>query len=382
MTRQKRILVAASMNAGAEAVSPVAKKLSGMSNIKVYVLSNKAGLKSFQAMGIKPYLDLQTVSMEDCKKALVAFNPTSILTGTQLQDKKGELTFEQMLWTLAKERNIPSVAVMDTWENHFERFCDLDFSSGKREITSALKYLPDKIAVLDEYAKAKMLEDGFEPEIIEVTGSPYYEHVLKEAEKLTPETRKQFLERPIFSEFDKDAKTIVFMSDSIESAYPDIGYTEKEVLQSFLEVLDGMLRKVNVIVRPHPFRNENARDAYECETTGIAKVFHNPITAKGEDPENEYSMEELLYSVDLVVGTFNNPLITAKLMGKPVISYQPDLNKEYNFQHYLHDQGLVTKVTNEDQLVWAVMDLLDGAIIQKTMEAARGATDRIIKLLQ
>ena len=168
--------------------------------------------------------------------------------------------------------------------------------------------------------------------------------------------------------------------------YPDIGFTEKSVLQSFLKTVDGIAKqtgmKLNIIVRPHPFRNENAKGAYECETNNIVKVFHNPITAKGFDPDNFYSMEELLYSVDLVVGTFNNPLITAKLMGKPVISYQPNLNEEYNFQYYLHEQGLVTKVTEEKTLGEAVTGLLNGGIVQRTMEAARGATDRIIELLK
>lgn len=386
---QKRILVAASMNAGAEAVSPVAKKLNGMHNNKVYVLSHKAGIVSFKGMKIDP-MHLQKVSMKDCENAFNAFGPTSLLTGTQVQDKEGELTFEQMLWRVARDRGIKSIAVMDTWENHTERFSDLKPLNDGNKLTvrkgSELVHLPDKIAVLDEFAKKQMLEEGFEPGIIEVTGSPYYEHVLKEAENLAPATRKQFLERPIFSGFSKDAKTIVFMSDNIEGFYPDIGFTEKSVLQSFLKTVDGIAKqtgmKLNIIVRPHPFRNENAKGAYECETNNIVKVFHNPITAKGFDPDNFYSMEELLYSVDLVVGTFNNPLITAKLMGKPVISYQPNLNEEYNFQYYLHEQGLVTKVTEEKTLGEAVTGLLNGGIVQRTMEAARGATDRIIELLK
>ena len=393
MTRQKRIperiLVVASMNAGAEAVSPVAEKLREK-GAKVKILSYRAATSSFKAMGVKPDRILEKDSyVRDAIKELSAFQPTSVLTGTQIQDEEHPLTLEQVLWRTSAGINIESVAILDTWGNYVERFSDLKPLPGGNKLTikkgTELKYLPDKIAIIDEFAKKEMLALGFPEAVLEITGSPYFEHVLTEAEKLAPETRAQLLSKPVFSEFDKDGKLIVFMSDDIEGFYPDIGFTEKSVLQSFLKVMDEITAaagaKLNVIVRPHPFRNENAREAYECETSNIAKVFHNPITARGEDSDNEYSMEELLHSADLVVGTFNNPLITAKLMGKTVLSYQPGLNEKYNFQHYLHEQDLVTKITEEGKLGGTVLDLLSGDVIQKTMEAAKGATDRIIRLL-
>lgn len=394
--RQKRILVASSLTAGGEALTPVVKRMQRTPNMRIHVLAHKAGFKSFDASGIRfgrdqaDNLHLEKISPEICRKTLIAKNPTTVLTGTQVQEKEDEQTFEQMLWQIAKERGIKSIAVLDTWDNYIERFCDLKPLPDGNRLTikkgTELRYLPDTIAVIDEFAKKEMMELGFPEGILAVTGSPYFEHVLTEAEKLTPETRRQFLERPVFSEFDSDGKTIVFMSDSIEGFYPDIGFTEKSVLQSFLKIVDEVVEqtgmKINVIVRPHPFRNENAQEAYECETPNIVKVFHNPVTARGSDPKNEYSMEELLHSADLVVGTFNNPLITAKLMGRPVINYQLNMNEKYHFQDYLSKQDLTTKVTKEQKLGKAIIGLLNGTIIQKTMEAAKGATDRIIRLLE
>jgi len=389
MSRQKRILIASSMNAGAEALSPVIKKLRKMEGVKAYVCSHKAALSSFKAMGVRPDVDLEEVSLEKCKRIFDSRNPTTILTGTQVQKEDGVLTFEQMLWQVAKKRKIKSIAVLDTWDTYSERFSDLDVSSPNKltiKKDGRLVHLPTQIAVLDKYAMGEMEKEGFDPKILEITGSPYFEHVLTEAEKISPATRAQLLEKSVFSSFDKDGKTIVFMSDSIESFYSDIGFTEKSILQSFLRVVDEIAEqtgmKINVMVRPHPFRNQNAREAYECKTSHIKKAFHNPVTARGSDPENEYSMEELLHSVDLVVGTFNNPLITAKIMGKSVISYQPDVNEKYNFQYYLHEQDLVTKVTQENKLGQTIVDVLQGNIVQKTMEAAEGATDRIIRLLE
>jgi hypothetical protein len=390
MSSQKRILVAASMNAGAEVLAPLVKRLGATENAITRVLSYRAATRSFKAMGIEPYKELETASMNKCKRAFNAFKPTTLVTGTQVQDKDHPVTLEQMLWFVARKRNIKSIAVLDTWDNYIERFSDLVPSTDGNKLTikkrTELKHLPTQIAIMDEFAKKEMLRLGFSEDVLAVTGSPYFEHVLTEAEKLTPETRKQLLEKPVFSLFDKDGKLIVFMSDNIEGFYPDIGYTEKSVLQSFLKSMDVLAErtgiKLNILVRPHPFRNENAKEAYECETGHLSKTFHNPVTSRGNDRANEYSMEELLHSADLIVGTFNNPLITAKIMGKPVLSYQPDLNDKYNFQYYLHEQGMVTKVTDENKLGQAVIDLLNGKIIQKSMEAMKGAGDRIIKLLQ
>jgi len=395
MTRQKRILVASSLTAGGEALTPIVKRIKKTAMTRAYVLAHKAGFKSFDAGGIRfsnqaDNLHLEKISPKICRKIIMSRNPTSILTGTQVQEKEDEQTLEQMLWQAAKERGVKSIAVLDTWENYIERFSDLKPLADGNRLTikkgTELRYLPDTIAVMDEFAKKEMMKLGFPEGILAVTGSPYFEHVLSEAEKLTPETRRQFLERPVFSEFEDSGKTIVFMSDSIESFYPDIGFTEKSILHSFLKVTDEVAKdtgmKINVLVRPHPFRNENAREAYECETGHIKKVFHNPITARGKDPANEYSMEELLYSADLIVGTFNNPLITAKLMGRPVINYQLNMNRKYHFQDYLSKQDLTTKVTREQKLDEAIIGLLNGDIIQKTLEAAKGATDRIIGLLE
>jgi len=195
------------------------------------------------------------------------------------------------------------------------------------------------------------------------------------------------LAKPVFAAagFSTDAKTIVFMSDS-QANYPDLGFTEKSVLQSFLRVMDELARKTgmkfNIIVRPHPFRNQDAGEAFDFETSAIRKALHNPVTAKGLEPKNDYSMEQLLATADLVVGTFNNPLITAKIVGNPVINYVPGINPRYGFQAFLTEQGLTTRVTEEEKLGAVITGLLGGTIIQKTMQTVRGATEAVIKLLK
>ncbi|MDD5096568.1 MAG: hypothetical protein PHC52_13920 [Syntrophales bacterium] len=174
------------------------------------------------------------------------------------------------------------------------------------------------------------------------------------------------------------------MSDSMDS-YPDIGFTEKSVLQSFLKAIDDLAKnagiKINVIVRPHPFRGGDAAEAFNYETLNLRKVLHNPVSARGSDPENNYTMEQLLYAADLVVGTFNNPLITAKICGRPVVHYLPGINPKYEFQKFMSDQGLSTRVTQEGMLSVVLEGILGGRIMQKSMDSVHGAIDRVAALL-
>jgi len=388
MTTNKRILAAASTNGGAEAVAPVVLRLREKGS-DVRVLSYAAATATFRAMKIEPDRILDGVFGVECAAEMAAFRPATVLTGTQVQDDKHPITLEQMLWGMGKAVGVRSVAVLDTWANYIQRFSDLEIVPGGLQI-SHLSRLPDKIAIMDEFARARMLELDFPASVLEVTGNPYFEYIAGRFASLSPATREELLARPVFSPFRKYEKLVVFFSDSMDSC-PDIGFTEVSVLRSFLKVLDSIAGGIglpNVIVRPHPFRNSDAGEAFACETPNLAKVLHNPITARGADPANDYTMEQLLYSADIIVGTFNNPLETAKICGKDnVISYVPGMNPKYDYQSYLNEQGLTTRVFSEEGLAPVLEKALaffpygDGLLGQKRMESTSGAADNVIKLL-
>lgn len=394
MTRAKRILIAASMNGGAEAVAPLVSHLRGRGAI-VKVLSRDAARnnpgKAFESMGVQHEsvrgLYFRFLNYLMCKYKIWRFEPDAIITGTQTQDVKNALSFEQMLWQAGKKAGVPTVAVLDNWSNEAERFSDLDIGARSPVlcVTRPLTRLPDKIAVIDGYQRDEMLRLGFEEELLVVTGNPFFEHVRGEFAKLSAETRAELLAKPVFSGFDPEGVIITFMSDEIEKGYPDIGFTEKSVLQSFLRVLDKLAEetgiKINVIVRPHPFRNENAADAFDYETPRLVKVLHNPVSARGGDPDNVYSMEELLKASAVVVGTFNNPLVTAAICRRPVVSYVPKIVRGHDFYKFLSDQGMASRVTREEDLAGVVQGILDRTIVHKRMDAAHGAIERVANLV-
>lgn len=378
-----KILVFSSMNGGAEAIAPVANELARR-GVQCKVLLYGAAEKNVR--DFKPEPEILKYASPGCWKAIIqSHGPTAILTGTQVQSKEGPVTPEQLLWEAGKAAGVKTVVVMDTWGNEAERFSDLEQAKGRTAaITGRLTRLPDAIATINEYQRGMMLAQGFPPELLRVTGNPYFEKVASEFAALSPATREEMLKKPVFSSFDPSGKLAVFMSDTM-GGYPDIGFTETSVLRSFLAEMDAFARKtgvkINVIVRPHPFRNGDAASAFAVETPDINKVLHNPATAKGSDPANDYSMEQLLFAADLIAGTFNNPLVTAKVVGKPVVHYLPGINPKYEFQKFMSDQGMTTRITQEGLLGDAVEGILAGRIVQKAMESAQGAIERVISLL-
>jgi hypothetical protein len=389
MASPKMILAAASTNAGAEAIAPAIKKLREQ-GVPVRVFSHGAATVTFRSMGMEPDCMFEGKPSDATRKIALGIRdsrprPTSILTGTQMQSMEQPITFEQILWTFGTLEGMKTVAVLDTWANYKERFSDMRLDAPSPAIANPLSRLPNIIAVMDDYAKRQMLELSFPKDVIAVTGNPYFELVLDNFMRLSPMTQHQMLMKPVFANFKDHGETITFMSDSMDG-YPDIGFTEKSVLQSFLRIVDDIAAKtgipINVIVRPHPFRFQDAGSAFEFDTPHIVKVLHNPVTAKGGDPANDYTMEQLLYISDLVVGTFNNPLLTAKIVGNNVVSYMPGLNPKYDFYEFLSAQGLAARVTAEDKLGEVIEAALEGRLMQNTMKTVRGATDAVIKLLE
>jgi hypothetical protein len=380
----KRILIAASMNGGAEAVAPVAKRLREQWR-EVDVISFKAATDSFKSLGVEPDIILEKADATRVAKLFSDRNYSAILTGTQGQSKDQPITLEQILWQIGKNHPwLTTIAVMDTWGNERERFSDLNFEGANPlRIKNPLVHLPYRITVIDEYQFKTMQKLGFDPEILIVVGNPYFEMVRENFSKLSPSTRQELLAKPRFSKFNQNGKLIVYMSDNYDG---DLGFTEKSVMESFLRKLDAVAEKtgmaINVIVRPHPFRGADAKDAFDSiETPYLVKELHNPVTAKGSDPANNYSMEQLLASADLVVGTCNNPLVTAMIIGKRVLNYMPNLNPKYDYHENLANAGLTTRITAEGALEGAISDLLEGKIVPKAMKTIEGSTQRVIELI-
>ncbi|MFA5049753.1 MAG: hypothetical protein WC501_01975 [Candidatus Micrarchaeia archaeon] len=388
----KKVFALASMYGAGEAIGPVVNKLRKLGT-RVFLVSSGGATGAFNKLNVAIDYMVEGKPNEKEYKTLqekmVDFDPTSILTGTNVQDEQHLLTPDQFIWYLEREiLKIPTVALLDIWGNYSERFSDLKFpmESNRLEIERAgkLRCLPTSIAIMDEFAKEQMINEGFNPNVLSITGNPYFEYVVgltQEFDDKKITMRKKILSKPVFSEFDENGKLVVFISDEIETNYPTIGFSEKSVLIDFLRSIEEYSEKetINAIIRPHPFRPGNAKDAADSFKTKLArKVVHNPTD---RIDVNYYSIEEILYVADLVVGTFNNPLVTARLLGTPVISFQPELTGN-DFQWYTNEREITTLVKNTAELQLNMYYLMHDLIKQNEIGYVEGATERVIGLLK
>ena len=107
------------------------------------------------------------------EKILKTFSPDIVVTGTCATD-----FLERNIWMAARSLRIKSVAVLDSWCFYGLRFSNYTFENDDSYISSEqFPYLPDQIFVMDEYAKAQMIAEGIDPNLIEIIGQPFLEEL-------------------------------------------------------------------------------------------------------------------------------------------------------------------------------------------------------------
>lgn len=278
------------------------------------------------------------------------------------------------------------VAVLDTWGNYAEPFSDLACEPGaERRITNLFAHIPTTIGVIDGQALAGVFSRvNYDGANIEITGNPYFEHTKAEFEGYGPATREALLAKPVFSGFTKGAKLVVFISNPVDAG---IGFTAQSALDSFLKAADTLTdypMDINVVVRPHPSIWEDAMAVFKRhDSARFSGVLHNP--ENGPDPQNDYTLKQLMYSADLVVGT-SDMLITALLAGKPVINYAPGLKPPYGFNEFdLYELSAAILTENrsplhsEVQLCAKMYDMLAGrTVLSPFPTGIRRSTDMVI----
>ena len=123
------------------------------------------------------------------------------------------------------------MAVLDSWVNYEVRFKDA---------------VPDYIFVMDDIAKIDLMEAGFDPEKISVTGNPYFDKFKKLRMK---ETRLYFCQP--FTELENN-----------------IGLNEIEILNDFVDAFKNLGIEKKIKVKMHPrTKNLNKFENLDIEIT-------------------------------------------------------------------------------------------------------------------
>lgn len=230
-----------------------------------------------------------------------------LLTGTSFNP----IELEKQFIAVARERGLPSLAVLDFWSNYACRFSDEN---------GHLNYVPDRIAVMDERARDEMATEGFDPTRLVITGQPALDDLVLWRSRFTP-LRREMIRRGLglgpeefLVLFASQPLSSLYGQDPANPLYP--GFNECIVLNMLLTVLDQLIKEdgkeITLVIRPHPREKANSFSGVRGEAVHI-------VVSKNGDSR------DLVLAADLVIGMNSMLLVEACYMGCLTLSLQPGL---------------------------------------------------------
>jgi hypothetical protein len=373
-----KVLLFARDPGGANAVVPLAPILAERGH-EVLLYGKDAALKQYLAYG-QAGLDLAEAAPEMSVDSYAGFlqqlAPDFLITATGSDDFA-----EKLLWQAAERLAIPSFAILDHWFNYGIRFSP--YKLVEQELYEQDKrhpFLPSRILVMDDEVREAMIQEGFAPERILVSGQPHFDSLRQQAERFSAEDVKQYRAQQGIAETDF---LLCFISENITE--PDKGddldqyywgYTERSVFCELLDALQAATaasgRKVHVVVKPHP------NETFDAYSDLIAAKAGDMVSASIDTAVHPV---KLCKAVDLVCGMSSMVLVEAVILGLLVLSVQIGLRHDNPF--ILDKKGVVKSILNRREL----QDKLTGYLTGMTMEPAKfsvptGAAERIIKWME
>ncbi|MBN3926052.1 hypothetical protein [Nostoc sp. NMS4] len=194
-----------------------------------------------------------------------------LLTGTSQYD---EFERDAIFW--ARQKCIPSIAVIDYWANYRQRFQPLN--------NPTEPIFPDVITALDKVCAAGMLTDGIPEKRIRVVGQPYFAWLIARQK-----SRKGILKLP---------ENILFASQP--------NANEVEILRILIKVLTDYEPLKKFLIRFHPRQ-------------GKCRASLDLLAESGLPFAIDESADTLatLHQQDIMLGITSIILIEAALMGIP-----------------------------------------------------------------
>ncbi|MDP2651824.1 MAG: polysialyltransferase family glycosyltransferase [bacterium] len=327
----KRILWSANDPGGANAVVPVVAALIERGDEVVGIVTGPAidiaKQKGFVVQDADKY------SEDELKETVARARPDVFLAGTSGSYDSIDKKIFKLL------HGVPSVCVLDFWSNYRMRF------SAEGE---GLEYMPTIVCVMDELARREMLAVGFDDARIRITGNPHTEHF---TEGITRDR--------------EDPNEIVFISQPLKSDNDPYPFDEFTVVEHLVRTLESLPTRFHLKLRLHPREEAHKFDEFMNERVRMSSAA---------------TLEEALSTAGLVVGMYSPVLIQAAAVGKPVISYEPNLIGEDPL--VTNRFGLTNKVSTEKELERALKAYVAGEPSATTLDVStiwpKGAAERIL----
>lgn len=366
----KKVLLFARDPGGANVIMAMEEKLN--ETYQVLLWGKDVAFQKFQTAGL-PVQDIgkkiKEINLETVITFVKQLNPDIMLTGTSADDMT-----EKYMWKAGEKLGIPSFAILDQWTNYGLRFSKYGVNEiAKYEQERQHEYLPDRILVMDEFAKEKMQEDGVSQDRILVTGQPYLEWFRQKVNEID----KKSIQEYHFSHTQGKGKLIVFASEPITKTYGENseywGYTEVTIFEHFHDILKDITEKgrfnVSVVVRPHPKEDIEIWKERLKNTQYITYFLDN---------QTEYKLA--IASADLIVGMTSMFLLESALCGKEIVSLQIGLDRENSF--ILEKKGLVKSVLSKEEAQKHMQSYFQGRLPKVKWDVPENAIFNIERVME
>ena len=337
-----RLIFAAGDAGGARALAPVAH-FAATSGNQTWVVQHGAIAQDYADYDVA----WTWIRPDKPQRLLSEFDVEMVVFASSVTD-----TMALELALSAQARGLSTAHVLDNWSNYATR---LIHPNGQR-------LSPDVYAVMDDLAYQSALGEGVDPVCLVITGSPALAHVT--AQVPNPTGGIIFASEPVSLDQGRDPTKPSFR-----------GYTEDQILELLLGVLQPWGGQITLQVFPHPRE----------DPVGLEQVIR---THGGDVPCTVLTVNEkpaALANARAMIGMSSILLYYSWLAGLPTLSFQPDLRLPHLC--YLEGRSGLLTVDDADQLGAAVVQLLDSPVPNHTYQAGherarhQGAPYRVLTAL-
>ena len=344
--RERRVLVAVQEVGAANALTPVIRELQRRPHVEVHLVAAGKSQDVLRAAGV-PFepvdrpAALDDAYQERVSGELAARPADVVLVGTSTGPG-----VDKVLTNAASSLGIPSLAVIDHWSNYRDRFA--------WPSTAQLRYLPTKVAVMDDTARREAIAAGLPADALVVTGQPYLEAVLEHVhDRAVERSARDLRAKWTGTARRSDPLFVLFASEVVEesgegSTPRKPSYSERDVLDGLFEAVSrlppALRARARVVVKLHP--EESMRSSRLSDR--FARV-HDVLDGAPAWP--------CLLASDCVVGIDSMLLLEAGMAGCPTIAFQPGAEVDAFVGARL---GVVTPASRPDELVAALGEALRG----------------------
>lgn len=263
---------------------------------------------------------------------------SGVVFGTSVKD-----AFPLTVARNAGALGLPTIAVLDNWMSYRRRF----------EIDGDSMFDPEAYAVMDELARREAIADGIPPDRLYIVGHPALATLEADFRIcLHGDMRRRVLSAAPWADMTK--RLLVFVSEPAEQDQGANeqnplfrGYTETTVLSLLSRSLQSSCDSVQIGLLPHPRENASKLQASWERCRGRLSGGLLEVT-RGRDA---------VFAADMLCGMTSLLLLEGLILGKPVMSLQPELRISH--LDFLKKKGLRLFVTDPDDAESAVSDLLN-----------------------